>query len=198
VLQEGRIRPVGSNESRDVDVRVVAATNRDLAKAVEQQRFRADLYYRLNVMSIELPPLRERMEDVVPLAHHFLNKRGAKLGKTGLQIDQEALARLTAYLWPGNVRELENAIEHAIILARTDTITADLLPAPLRQGAKASAGAGQSAWQELGDARTAFERQYVQDALALAGGSLTEAARLSGLDRSNFRRLVKRLRLVGS
>jgi two-component system response regulator HydG len=198
VLQEGRIRPVGSNESRVVDVRVVAATNRDLGQAVRQQRFRADLYYRLDVMTIELPPLRERMEDVVPLTHHFLAKQGAKLGKPGMQIADEALARLTAYLWPGNIRELENAIERAIILARTDTITADVLPTPVREGASRAAGGGQSAWLPLADARTIFERQYVQQALEQAGGSLTEAARLSGLDRSNFRRLVKRLRLVGS
>jgi two-component system, NtrC family, response regulator HydG len=196
VLQEGKIRPVGSNERREVDVRVVAATNRDLAQAVRQQRFRADLYYRLNVMSIELPPLRERMDDVAPLVHHFVKKRGAKLGKTGMQVDQEALALLTAYLWPGNIRELENAIEHAIILARTDTITAEVLPAPVRGGARTSTE--QAAWQPLSEARAAFERQYVLDALERAGGSLTEAARISGLDRSNFRRLVKRNHLVGT
>jgi two-component system response regulator HydG len=193
VLQEGRVRPVGSNESREVDVRVVAATNRDLERAVRDQRFRTDLYYRLNVVKIELPPLRERMEDVPALAHHFLGKCTAKLGKTLGHIDAAALDALNRYLWPGNIRELENAIERAIIVAKTEVLTAELLPAPVRALTPEGGASPEPELVPLVEARTAFERAYVHRALELAGGSLGEAARLAGLDRSNFRRLVKRL-----
>jgi two-component system response regulator HydG len=193
VLQDGKVRPVGSNDSREVDVRVVSATNRDLERAVRDQRFRADLYYRLNVVKIELPPLRERMEDVPALAHHFLGKCNAKLGKTVGHMDDAALDALSRYLWPGNVRELENALERAIIVAKGDVLTADLLPAPIRMQRPQSSTNPEPDLLPMTEARTAFERAYVHRALELAGGSLGEAARLAGLDRSNFRRLVKRL-----
>jgi DNA-binding NtrC family response regulator len=198
VLQEGEVRPVGSNESRSVDVRVVAATNRDLAAAVKERKFREDLYYRLNVMTIELPPLRERSEDIAPLAHHFLKKRGERIGKQVAGIDPEALELLTSYPWPGNVRELENTIERAIILARTDQITVDLLPASVRQNrglppTAALLDAGRL--PPLAEARVAFERSYLQRALELAQGNITEAAELAQVDRSNFRRLMRRLGL---
>jgi two-component system response regulator HydG len=193
VLQEGRVRPVGSNESREVDVRVIAATNRDLEQAVRDQRFRADLYYRLNVVKIELPPLRERLDDVPMLVHHFLGKCAARLGKPVVQIDPAALQALSRYLWPGNVRELENAIERAIVLAKSDVVTMDLLPASVQLQRSMAGGSPDSDLVPLVEARAAFERDYVRRVLEVAGGSLSEAARLAGLDRSNFRRLVRRL-----
>jgi DNA-binding NtrC family response regulator len=196
VLQEGEVRPVGSNESRSVDVRVIAATNQDLARAVKDREFREDLYYRLNVVPIELPPLRDRPEDIIPLADHFLKKRGERVGKQVTGIDPEALGLLTRYSWPGNVRELENAIERAIILAGGEVITPELLPPPLRGGARTPPGQsllGADRLLPLADARSAFERQYVQRALELARGNITEAAQLAGVDRSNFRRLMRRL-----
>jgi DNA-binding NtrC family response regulator len=197
-LQEGKIRPVGSNESRDVDVRVIAATNRDLEKAVREQTFRQDLYYRLNVMTIHVPPLRDRMEDLVALARHFLEKHGTRLGKLGKivkHIEPAAIERMMAYAWPGNVRELEHAIEHAVILTRTEAITEDGLPQAVRTGCRPiSVNVDSASLPPLAEARAKFEREYVRVALEQAGGNLTEAARIAGVDRSNFRRMVKRLR----
>ena len=199
VLQEGEVRPVGSNESRRVDVRVIAATNRDLAREVEQRRFREDLFYRLNVVAVEVPPLRERPADIAPLAHHFLQKRGQRMRKCVASIDPDALALLAGYHWPGNVRELENAIERAIVLARGDTLGAELLPMSLRrQVGHDRAPVGPASGRPegllpLSQAREGFERGYVRRALELAGGNITEAAALAGVDRSNFRRLMRRL-----
>jgi two-component system response regulator HydG len=201
VLQEGKVRPVGSNDSRDVDVRVIAATNRDLAREVTEQTFRQDLYYRLNVMTIEVPPLRDRLEDLVLLANHFVAKHGTRLGKLGKvvkHIDPAAIEQMMAYTWPGNIRELEHAIEHAAILTRTDTITVDVLPQAVRTGHKPiSVNVNTAALQPLAEARASFEREYVKIAMEQAGGNLTEAARIAGVDRSNFRRMVKRLRGEG-
>ena len=202
VLQEGEIRPVGSNESRRVDVRIVAATNRDLAREVEARNFREDLYYRLNVMAIEVPPLRRRREDIVALVHHFIRKCAARIGKQVAGVDSEALSALTSHRWPGNVRELENAIERAIILARGDTIGSEELPTSVLRQSQMSVGgsapeppANSGPLLPLSEAREAFERGYVQRALDAAGGNITEAAQVAGMDRSNFRRLMRRLEL---
>jgi two-component system response regulator HydG len=203
VLQEGEVRPVGSNESRQVDVRVIAATNLNLGQAVKEKKFREDLFYRLNVMAVEIPPLRERRDDIVPLVYHFLKKRGQRIGKQIAGIDPAALELLTGHNWPGNVRELENAIERAIILARGDTISADLLPTSVQQtrglGAEPTAAptllSGNGQLVPLAEAREAFERSYVQRALDAAGGNITDAAQIAGIDRSNFRRLMRRLGL---
>ncbi|MBK8995871.1 MAG: sigma-54-dependent Fis family transcriptional regulator [Myxococcales bacterium] len=195
VLQEGTIRPVGSSESRKVNVRIIAATNRDLAREVEAGRFRQDLYYRLNVFSIEIPPLRERREDIPALVEHFLHKHGQRLGRGKPHVEPATLEALTSYHWPGNVRELENTVERALVLCRGDTITAELLPATLRANAVGPSGhAGDSlTLQPLADARDEFMRAYLDRVLKVAGGNVAEAARLSGMDASNFRRLVKRV-----
>ncbi len=128
VIEEGEIRRVGSTQSRQVDVRVVAATHRDLEQWVAEGRFRADLYYRLHVMEIRLPPLRERQEDVEELARVLLEKSCTRLNRPSMAFDRSALERLHTYHWPGNVRELENVIERAVILAEKREISADLLP----------------------------------------------------------------------
>jgi formate hydrogenlyase transcriptional activator len=141
VLQEREIEPVGSSQPRKVDVRVIAATNRDLEQEVAAGRFRADLYFRLNVFPIEIPPLRERQEDVVLLAHFFIDRFARELGKSVRGIAPDALARLAAYPWPGNVRELSNVIERAVVLARGPLIEAELVPLPTAPRAPAASAA---------------------------------------------------------
>lgn len=128
VIQEKEFIPIGSTKPKTVDVRFVAATNRDLQQDVASGRFREDLYYRLNVISLTLPPLRERPEDIEPLARHFVKRFAARMNKELHGIDPDALLCMTRYHWPGNVRELENVIERAVILARGPLLTADLLP----------------------------------------------------------------------
>ncbi len=199
VLQEREVKPVGSNESRRVDVRLIAATNKDLANAVHAGTFRHDLLYRLDVVSVEVPRLRDRPEDIAPLAQHFVEKHARRLGLPQASFEPEVLERLSAHDWPGNVRELENAVERAVVLAKGRPIAADLLPPAIRGLAQQASHRPATVGFErpLHEARDAFERSYLESALAQAGGNLAEAARASGLDRSNFRRLVKRHGLTG-
>ena len=137
VLQEGRFERIGGTKTIAADVRVLAATNRDLAKAVEERHFREDLYYRLNVINIRVPALRERPEDVPILATHFM-KKYAQTNEKGIEaISREAMDALAAYAWPGNVRELENAIERSVVLAKQKTISVEDLPPNIRGGAPA-------------------------------------------------------------
>jgi DNA-binding NtrC family response regulator len=217
-LQEGEIKRVGSNETRVVDVRVIAATNVDLKEKIAAGRFREDLYYRLNVIALALPPLRERREDIPLLAQHFVKKYARAAGKEVLRISPEVLSALTTYAWPGNVRQLENAIERSVVLARTDEIALSDLPegiapeAPRPRAAETpaalpSAGGDDSeaALERIAAELAAlpypeakkrllrdFDRLYAAQLLGRAGGNVSEAARLAGLDRSNFRRVVRR------
>lgn len=128
VLQDGEFERLGSNRTVKVDVRIVAATNRDLKAAIAQRTFREDLFYRLNVVSIEIPPLRSRSEDIPPLVHHFTARHASENGKTITAVEPEAMSLLLSYSWPGNVRELENAIARAVVMAKGNTITKDTLP----------------------------------------------------------------------
>ena len=128
VLQEGKVRPIGSTEEDDVDVRVIAATNKDLEKEIAEGRFREDLYYRLSVIPIHLPPLRERRDDIPLLARSFLDRYRKSMGKTLEAIEPKAMERLEAYDWPGNVRELENTIERAVALEIGRSSTVEGLP----------------------------------------------------------------------
>jgi len=199
VLQEGEIRPLGANESRRVDVRIIAATHRDLAAAVQQGSFRQDLFYRLHVVSLRLPPLRERQQDIPALVHHFIKKAAMRFERAVGKITPEALERILGYSWPGNVRELENVIERAVVLAHGDTITPDLLPGEMRVSLPLTATAlGGAPSRPLGDARAQFERQYLEQVLRRAEGNTAEAARIAGVDRSNFRRLLKRYGLAAA
>jgi DNA-binding NtrC family response regulator len=186
VLQEGEVLPVGATRPRAVDVRVVAATNRSLREAVGEGRFREDLYFRLNVIPLNLPALRERREDVLPLARHFLARHAAEAGRT-LALSAEAESALLSHAWPGNVRELENAIERAVVLARDAEIRPeDLL---LEQGgatAVATDGTLQAALDEAAAAR-------IRAALKTANGQRAEAARLLGVERTTLYRMMKRL-----
>ncbi|MBK8481179.1 MAG: sigma-54-dependent Fis family transcriptional regulator [Proteobacteria bacterium] len=198
-LQEGEVRPVGAIRTRLVDVRVIAATNRNLEREAQQGRFREDLFYRLNVVRIEVPPLRERGEDVLLLAEHLLRKHAQRMGRRLEGFEPPAMRALEQYAWPGNVRQLENAVERAVVLARGSSITLADLPAQISGAAPSKA----SVAPELLDlpfpaakrqAVAHFERSYLTQLLA-RHDSVSEAARSAGLNRSNLRRLLRRHQL---
>jgi DNA-binding NtrC family response regulator len=195
VLQEREVRAVGASTVREVDVRVIAATHVDLAAAVEQGRFRQDLFYRLNVVVLRVPPLRERVDDLPLLAAHFLRKHGGERPPT---LAPEVLDAMMAYAWPGNVRELENAILHAIALHHGDVIGPESLPAAIVGRPRANTGPNleDGELEPLTEAKrrasAAFEKRYLIKVMEKAKGSISEAARLAGIDRTNFRRLLQR------
>jgi DNA-binding NtrC family response regulator len=188
VLQDGEVLRVGATRPRRVDVRVVAATNRVLRDEIQAGRFREDLFFRLNVIPIQLAPLRERREDVVPLARHFLARHAAAAGRP-LAFAPEAEAALVAHSFRGNVRELENAVERAVVLARGAAITPEDLLLEESTATAAPAGAAAETLQEALD-RAAAER--IRIALAASGGQRTEAARALGIDRTTLYRLMRR------
>jgi len=199
VLQEGEVKPVGSNDVRSIDVRVIAATNVDLAAAISAGTFREDLYYRLCVIEVQLPPLRERREDIPLLATFFLRKLARKNGRSTPSIDPSAMRLLCAAPWPGNVRELENAIERAMVLSRADVLGIEDFPrlAETAEAARQEGGFG----AELADlpyreakrvALRTFEKHYVASLLGKTNANVSKAARIAGLDRSNFRRIVRK------
>ncbi len=208
-LQEGEIKRVGADEARMVDVRVLAATNVDLATKIEAGTFRKDLYYRLHVIAISLPPLRERADDIVLLAKYFLQKFARMMERDVRSFSVDALRTLRGYGWPGNVRELEHAVEHAVVLAKRQIIEPDDLPVSAPPGVvRPSLRVPEprcDAWLSLpanlvdspyAEAKkrlvATFDEAYTQELLRRSGGNLSAAARQAGLDRSNFRRLLKR------
>lgn len=199
VLQESEIRAVGDNISKQVDVRLVAATNRDLSVMVKEGAFREDLYYRINVIGILLPPLRDRPEDIPTLSYYFLKKHCAKMKKVIERISIDALQALQNYVWVGNVRELENAIERAVVLANKDVISARDLPANVL-GESFYLIADDSkydltklSYQDAKDrALTAFNRMYIMGLLKEASGNISFASEKAGMDRSNFKKLIKK------
>jgi two-component system response regulator PilR (NtrC family) len=212
VLQDRRFRRLGSTEEIQADLRVVAATNQDLSRLVAEGKFREDLYYRINVIPVHLPPLRERAGDVALLAEHFLAKHAKELGKPVRAIADDAVALLEAYEWPGNVRELENVIERAVALERTDAILAETLPMQIRAGGRiagpvSSTGGGGGVASvapvlpEIGDgfdleARgEEFYRHYMALALERAGGVQARAAEMLGMSFRSFRYYAKKLKL---
>jgi two-component system, NtrC family, response regulator HydG len=189
-IQEGEIRRVGESLSVKVDVRVIAATNQNLKTAVAERRFREDLYYRLNVVPLRVPPLRERREDVPILAQHFLEKYAERTGERKT-LSPSALQKLIEYPWPGNVRELENMIEQAAALAPH----AALSDADIRFEGGPSAVPGASAGQTLAEAVDAAERRAIEAALARCGGDLTRVARELAVSSTTLWRKMKRLGL---
>jgi len=194
VLESGVIERLGGEKPITVDVRVIAATNKDLSRATQQGRFREDLLFRLNVLPIHIPPLRERPEDVPPLVQHFAARQAARLGR-GVRLDAGAVQLLAAYPWPGNVRELANLVERLAILASGDTITADDVTRVVPQdGAPAPPPEG---WTDvaLSDALDQFERTLIARALSAARGNVAEAARKLATDRANLYRRMRRLGL---
>ena len=195
VLQDGEIRPLGSSETRKVDVRILAATNRDLRKEVEAGRFREDLYYRLRVVEIDMPPLRDRREDIPVLAYHFLDRSSRRMGRELKGFTNAAMDRLTSYQWSGNVRELENEIERIVALAgHAESVGVEMLsehirgapPAPLAPGEALPFGA------DLNTAVDALKRRMLIDAIRETG-SKTRAAEKLGIPRQSLQKMMKRL-----
>ena len=190
VLQEQEFKPVGGERTQKVDVRVIAATNKDLKKEVEEGRFREDLYYRIQVIPLDLPPLRERREDIPLLAEHFLKTYGRKLGKTIEGITPEAMRKMMAYDWPGNVRELENKIEHAVAMtAGTRMVPEDILLSGMGQGSEI---------RTFDEAKEEFEREYLRRLLAATKGNFLEAVRIAQRQRSGLYYLAKKYGLKPS
>ncbi|MBU1070086.1 sigma-54 dependent transcriptional regulator [Myxococcota bacterium] len=187
VLQEGEIEPVGADRPVQVNVRLLAATHRNLEEAVASGRFRSDLYYRLNVISITLPPLRERTDDIALLAAHFMEQFNRKNNKSFLGITQQALDVLTSHHWPGNVRELENVIERAVVLGRGEFISLENLPPELT----AITPSGGSITLPIGVPMEEIERTMIRETLRFTGGNKQDAARLLGIaTRTIYRRLA--------
>jgi two-component system response regulator HydG len=184
VLQEKQFERVGGEETVEVDVRVVSATHRDLKTAVDEGRFREDLFYRLHVVPFRVPALRERREDIPLLVTHFIGKLGPRANPRVRRIDENALARLSTYPWPGNVRELENAVEQALVFASGDSIDVVALPAFLREGASDATLALPNASMSLPEILDDLERQLIQRAYDRTGGVKTETARLLGIKTS--------------
>ena len=199
VLQERRFQRVGGLEELQADIRVIAATNQDLTKLVAEGRFREDLFYRINVIPISLPPLRERREDIPLLAEHFLAKYTEQMGKPISGISHEAQEWLIRHHWPGNIRELENVLERAVALESTPTILPDSLPAAVRGDARRGGTVPVDALPESGfDLEKhvqQIERGYIAEALKRAGGVQVKAAELLGMSFRSFRYYVKKYNL---
>jgi len=194
VLQERTFERLGSTKPIRVDIRLVAATNRDLLKAISEGSFRADLYYRLNVVSITMPPLRERREDIPLLASHFAALHGRNIRGREAGISPEARALLLRYDWPGNVRELGNAIERAVVLGMDDTIRPEDLPETLLETAPAG-GAGAAPTTQYHDALNGLKRRLIVEAVRESGGTITRAAERLGLHPNHLHRLITTLGL---
>jgi DNA-binding NtrC family response regulator len=192
-LDSGEIERVGGDRPIRVDCRVITATNRDLEAAVRDRTFREDLYYRLNVVRLRIPPLRERSGDVALLAAAFLKQFAARRGGGKLQFAGRTLEMLERYSWPGNVRQLRNAVERMVALAETDTLTPALLPPEVLSSDLASEGDPDGL--PLKEATLEFRKRYIAKTLAKTGGNQTEAAKLLGMQRSNLNREIKQLGL---
>jgi transcriptional regulator with GAF, ATPase, and Fis domain len=188
VLQDGEVRAVGGERSRKVDVRVIGATHRDLDAMVAEGKFREDLFYRLNVITLRVPPLRDRPEDIPLLVQHFVKKHAAD---RPVKITRGAMAKLTTFPWPGNVRQLENELRRALVLSDGVIDVPELSPDVVRGGPSAARGAGL-------DMRTrvdALESELVVEALQKTRGNQTRAAQLLGLSRFGLQKMMKRLKI---
>lgn len=199
VLQERQFYPVGGEAPLEVDVRVIVATNKDLEDQVRKGLFRDDLFYRIHVIPVYLPPLRERKDDIVPLLEHFLKKYNQLMKKEVKGLTPEALRKLMMHDWPGNVRELENTIEYAVAMTQSDMVTEDYV----LQGRSATSEHAPSPSQDpsdepsgglrpLKDARDAFERDYLIQVLSMTEGNVSQAAKLAGKYRADFYDLLKK------
>jgi two-component system response regulator HydG len=190
-LQERKVRPVGSNHEIPFDARLIAATNRVLEDEVYEHRFREDLFYRINVVKIDVPPLRERGGDVIHLARHFLEVYGARHGKGTMELGPQAAEKLLGYAWPGNVRELENCIDGAVALARGHTIELDDLPEKVRAFRPEKFVVSANQPEEIVTIDE-LERRYILRVLSLVGGNKSRAAQVLGFDRRTLYRKLDR------
>jgi two-component system, NtrC family, response regulator AtoC len=193
VLQERKVRPVGSDEEVPFDVRLVTATNRDLQRQVDDGHFRADLFYRINVVRVEIPPLRARQADILALAQHFLRRHAERNGKPVVGISPPAARKMLDYEWPGNVRELENCIERAVALTRLTEITVDDLPEGVRSFQSTRLAMSGEAPELL--TLDEMERRYIRRVLLACNGNKSQAARVLGLDRRSLYRRLDSLRV---
>lgn len=188
VLQNREIMRVGESKTSKIDVRVIAATNRDLSKAISEGHFREDLYYRLGVIEIEVPPLRQRKDDILPLARHFVKQFSKKLNIPKLNLDPQCLNYLQEHMWPGNVRELENAIERAAVLCKGDTIFPEYLPpAIIYPDLKNKVDRRKSVSQTL----TQMEAEHIREVLESVGGNRSKAAKILGISSTTLWRKLK-------
>jgi transcriptional regulator with PAS, ATPase and Fis domain len=187
VLQEGEVRPLGDDRPVQIDVRILAATHRNLEECVGAGTFREDLYYRLKVVQLTLPPLRERVDDIELLARHFLREFGERFGTGPFDLTPALRARLTSYRWPGNIRELANAIESLVALSPRDRLDPDLLPVPEERG-------GPSQRATLEHRLSAYERGLLVEAIEAARGNRSDAAKQLGIGRAT---LYEKLRKHG-
>ncbi|MBD3289493.1 response regulator [candidate division KSB1 bacterium] len=187
VLQDKEVCMVGANRTRKVDVRIVAATNKNLAQLIEKNKFREDLFFRLNVITIDIPPLRDRGDDILLLAHHFAAKYAEEMGRSRLSFSDEALRLLQEYHWPGNVRELENVIQRLVVMAEGNVMDAPDLPSLMRF--KALRGSG------LNRTLAEVEAEYIHNVLESVDGNKTRAAEILGIDRKTLRGKLKRYSL---
>ena len=192
-LQTGEIRAVGDLTTKSVSVRIIAATNQDLEKAIRDGSFREDLFYRINTFSITLPPLRERIEDIPFLAEYFLQRARAKVNKRVESISPEAMALLRSYVWPGNLRELENIVERAVVLTSSQVIDAEHLPIHVQDvsSGKAQPGLRRGKLHAIEQ----FERQALASYLLQTDGNISRAARLANIPRRSFHRLMAKYKL---
>lgn len=184
-LEEKKITRVGGNEEISIDVRVIAATNRDLKTLIRQERFREDLYYRLNVVTIDLPELKDRREDILPLAEHFLRKYSRENNKSVKNLAPEVVRFMLNYAWPGNVRELENMVERGVILSKNNAITLDELPQDIMQPAPLE-----------GKTIGAVMKNHIVNALAETNGNISEAAKILGIQRMTLYNKIKKYNIT--
>ena len=193
VLQDRRFMHVGGTQEIQVDVRIIAATNVNLQQAVREGRFREDLFYRLNVIPIELPALRQRRTDIPLLATHYLRQFSQENGFTPRELSPDALRIMMDYEWPGNVRELENAMERAVVLSRAPLITPDLLPTQLRGQSYSTALLEENTNASLFDVMEEIERRIISDRLERCNWNQTEAAEYFRIPLSTLNQKIKRL-----
>jgi DNA-binding NtrC family response regulator len=195
VIQERELEPIGTSESVPIDVRLIAATHQDLRTRVQEGKFREDLFYRLNVIPLHLPPLRLRTGDIVPLSEHFLRKYCDENHRAMRGFQRDAESMLKSYSWPGNVRELENCIERAVVLSRNDWISAaDLLLGPRSEEKDGGLQAAVNAYFDAGQGLDTLERGIILEALKRCGGNLSRAARSLGLSRRTLQYRVEKIR----
>jgi two-component system response regulator GlrR len=183
VLQERIFVPLGSEKPISVDVRIIVATNKDLRAEVKRGNFREDLFYRIHVIPVSLPLLKDRKDDIPPLVEHFIKKYSDRMEKNVKGITPAAMQKLMLHDWPGNVRELENTIEYALAMTNSDTVTEDLILQTKN---------GQAELLTLQEARAGFEKKYLQNLLKVTGGNVSKAAELAGKYRADFYNLMKK------